>query len=132
MSWIWNGKRSKLEMFLAYLIFCLYMTCLTIIHQSGSDFVSRWISLHCSPTPRSTTGFALHCDSIFRKPPLKSSQNNLSNGGSVPSKHYTNRNTYTVYSPLGETFCISYREKVEYLLNFSSFSQRLCFNALVL
>jgi hypothetical protein len=66
-------------------------------------------------------GFALHYDSIFLMPPLKSSQN----GGSSAVKTLHKPKQSYIYSPLGQTFCISYHKKVEYLLNFSSFSKRL-------
>jgi hypothetical protein len=60
-------------------------------------------------------------------PPLKRIQRwnphkiTFRTGGQVPSQHYTNQNNRVFYSPLGQIFCISYPENLEYLLNSSEF-----------
>ena len=48
---------------------------------------------------------------LKRKASLKSSQNNLLNGGQMPSKHYTNQNNY-IYSPLAKHSEFYFEEKV--------------------
>ena len=66
---------------------------------------------------------------LKRKPPLRSSSNNLSNGGSnaVITLHKA-KQSY-IYSPLGQIFCTSYGEnqkKIEYLLNSSDYTRTSC------
>ena len=61
---------------------------------------------------------------LKQNPPLLSSQNNLSNGGSIAVRHYTNRNNHIFILIALPNIQTIKREKVEYLLNFSSFSER--------
>jgi hypothetical protein len=60
----------------------------------------------------------------MQTPPLKSSQNNLSNGGQVPSKHYTNRNNHIfILTALPNILYFMSRKSWIFLLNFLSFCQ---------
>jgi hypothetical protein len=92
-----------------------------VVHHIGIHFRTFMLALVNNPLGWS---LCLVVGEVKVFPRIASSQNNLSNGGSSAVKALNNPKQSYVYSPLGQTFCISYREKVKYLLNFSSFPKR--------
>jgi hypothetical protein len=62
---------------------------------------------------------SIHLSIFKRISPLQSSKNSLLNSGSNAVKTLHKPKQSYIYSPLGKTFCISYQDKFDYLLNFS-------------
>jgi hypothetical protein len=101
---------------LLYANYSLYYNILLNSLSSGDKFdIFHWI------TSDENISTSIH-PPLKPKPPLESSYNNLSNGGSnaVITLHKP-KQSY-IYSPLGQTFWIWYQDNLEYVLNSSEFA----------